>query len=420
MKAGVGLYIILGDSYALLSIKDGEKGVNVITMIISIYKNFFTIIWTELVLTFTLALLLHQLDKRFKKIPWFFLAGVLGGVFGYLMTKISPIGNLSGNSVSSNFYFSFSLLKEKYKMDHKISDMLHISPKKSIAALGFLRSPKMWLQICGVELITIIEVTLMTQICNQNLPEPNFNIRLSLLGIGATNFVNYLFGLLPVTTPVGRNTMAILTGANHRIYHLLNIICMGTMLFVLLPVLGFIPSFVVKALNLVICFHLIDIKKIVALGEYNWNYVTITVTIVLLMPLCGMVSALFIGIFLFFCFYKFFNRSELEVWFEDDTRSARVILGGRFGFRKKKEILEQLPEETDLIFVDFGRILRYDCCYLHNYRQLLQMLRNRGNEVVAVGITKVQIEQNEVLKTERWIFEFLGEGEDRERLLEVY
>lgn len=97
------------------------------------------------------------------------------------------------------------------------------------------------------------------------------------MGICISDLVHGLLGLLPVTLAMGRNTVGYATGANHKIFNLLNFLIILLFFFVLLGVFGYIPRSVLKALNFTNAYLLWESHKIFCYWKHNKVYQLILV-----------------------------------------------------------------------------------------------------------------------------------------------
>lgn len=84
------------------------------------------------------------------------------------------------------------------------------------------------------------------------------------MGICISDLIHGLLALLPVTLPMGRNMVGFQSGANHKIFNLLNFLILAVFFFCLLGFFGFVPTCVLKAMNMSSAFLLWDIDRILS------------------------------------------------------------------------------------------------------------------------------------------------------------
>jgi MFS superfamily sulfate permease-like transporter len=86
LRGGTCLYLIVPEIYTLFRIPEENrvKHVNIIAYIISIMENSNNLVYIENIIGLTFGIGMYKFHKNFPKIPWFFIVGVLGAMYGIL------------------------------------------------------------------------------------------------------------------------------------------------------------------------------------------------------------------------------------------------------------------------------------------------------------------------------------------------
>ena len=92
------------------------------------------------------------------------------------------------------------------------------------------------------------------------------NKTVEYLGLAIANAITAILGILPVGFPISRNIVGFQTGANHRIFHFFNFVIMGFIFMVLLPFLKYIPTSVLKSLNLTTACIIMEVPRLFSFG----------------------------------------------------------------------------------------------------------------------------------------------------------
>ena len=86
LRGGTCLYLIVPEIYTLFRIPEENrvKHVNIIAYIISIMENSNKLVYIENIIGLSFGIGMYKFHKNFPKIPWFFIVGVLGAMYGIL------------------------------------------------------------------------------------------------------------------------------------------------------------------------------------------------------------------------------------------------------------------------------------------------------------------------------------------------
>ena len=81
---------------------------------------------------------------------------------------------------------------------------------------------------------------------------------MELISLGLINIFLSLLGLFPVSIPMGRNLLALKTGVNNKIFHLLSAILLFLFAFSLWPIMKYLPILTISILNASLGIMIID------------------------------------------------------------------------------------------------------------------------------------------------------------------
>ena len=108
---------------------------------------------------------------------------------------------------------------------------------------------------------------------------------------------------MPVTYPMGRNIIGYASGANHRVYNLLNFLVLAIFMFSLLSLFGYIPTCILKSFNITNALVLWKGGKIFGFWKFNKFYQIMVVLISLGMMLTDVSIILISGMAITFLYY---------------------------------------------------------------------------------------------------------------------
>lgn len=138
-------------------------------------------------------------------------------------------------------------------------------------ALGVVFTFEFWINALSLQMITMIEATI-TLSMYQSITQEAADVRKEFMGICISDLVHGLLALLPVTLPMGRNMVGFQSGANHKVFNLLNFLILAVFFFCLLGFFGYVPTFVLKAMNMSSAYLLWDIDRILSYWRVNKFY----------------------------------------------------------------------------------------------------------------------------------------------------
>lgn len=110
-------------------------------------------------------------------------------------------------------------------------------------------------------------------------------------------------GILPVGFPIMRNIVAFETGASLRIFHVFNLIIISSIFLVFFPLLSFIPTCIIKAINFATAFLLMDFGRLFSFRKISWVYQVIAITIPLMNCITDITTNIFLSLIVSLIYY---------------------------------------------------------------------------------------------------------------------
>lgn len=130
LRVGTCLYLIVPEVYFLLRVPDRVKEVNILKFIGSVYEHSSEIQYLECITAIILSLSVLALHKWKSKVPWFFLIGIIGSIYGMVQESHTHIDG--GKKPHS--WPVFPLLKHNYRMSSSFSSIFEtFMPLKNCA-----------------------------------------------------------------------------------------------------------------------------------------------------------------------------------------------------------------------------------------------------------------------------------------------
>ena len=158
-------------------------------------------------------------------------------------------------------------------------------------------------------MVTILETSI-----SMKLSEAILMIRgkkkLEVLGLAISNFIAGIFGVLPLSLPIGRNLLALRSGASSRVYLL--IACVLSILFgwIIWPWMKFLPLITVSVFNASLGVLLIDSQVFYNYWKFNPKYAIIFTLIILSCFFVDLVFCMILSWMFFLALYMQMPNSE--------------------------------------------------------------------------------------------------------------
>lgn len=296
---------------------------------------------------------LNKLHSLLPKIPWFFIIGVIGICLG-LGFKFSDIKVLP-------------TLQDNYEINIKLEDFLTFQPLLLVEGLTQLMNPSLIISTLGMELIILVEGVLTIEV-SESICNKKVNIFMEYLGLSVINGATAVMGILPVGFPITRVIVALESGASLRVFHIFNMIFISLIFLFFFPLLAYIPTCILKAINFATAFLLMDFGRLLSFRNISWMYQIIAITIPIMNCITDITTNIFLSLIISMAYYivsiKMFKvtNGDIEISTQiieenDDKGKIQIfILKGFFNFDRKDHILALVDSDTDKVVLDFTNI----------------------------------------------------------------
>ena len=280
------------------------------------------------------------------------------------------------------------------------------------------------------------------------------NIKLEMLGLAATNILSGALGLLPLSLPVGRNLLALRSGATNRVYMLFSTALVVMMGWILWPYMKFLPLFTVSVFNISLGFLLLEPSMFSHYFKYSPRFGILYMLIVASCFFANLIFVLCISWFLFIAFYiqskSQWNHSregidgnhyyaivdnedfkkmvldrekrlermqqaheQVSLFQTETVENLEEMLQsccvyqfrGRFSFWEYKAHLQNMKvQEKNFVVLDFSRVIDNDIEYLDEYERMIQSLEDEQDfQFRVTGFRESDVRENIFYKRVRWV-----------------
>lgn len=402
--------------------------------------------------TFVLgSIMLAYLMVRWKKVPWHAIFFVLCVSVGILdsTAQVSTLGE-AWNS-EGNFHEDLGKLVKGRINEH----FKHAS---------ILIDPYFLINCIVLAMVTILETSISMKL-SESILKRRGKKRLEIVGLAISNFIAGIAGLLPLSLPIGRNLLALRSGATHRIY--LIIACVLTIFFgwVIWPYMKFLPLITVSIFNASLGILLMDSRLFNNYWIYNPKYAIIFTLIVVSCFFVDLVFCMILSWLFFLAFYmqmpsdeayslgdlsqfenmvesyskissnsllnlkKNLGEGELE---DDDEENETLVnskvegkenivskiksdavlyeLKGRFNFLFYRTHVANLRHlDKKYVILDFSYIFSNDVEFIQEYFSFIRKLSEESFVLYVTGIPEYRV-QKDVFLRGTWVEEFYLKG----------
>ena len=257
--------------------------------------------------------------------------------------------------------------------------------------------------------------------------------RLEIVGLGLANLVAGVFGILPLSLPIGRNLLALKAGATERYYLVLSCFLTVVFGFLIWPLMEYLPMITVSIFNAALGMQLLDPEVFGNYWKFSPKYASIFSLILLC---CFFVDVTFCMVFawgFFMVVYmqgkdeenffeildgeKFYrevlefdkNWKEKEMGDEEGeglvkdkelgmnlarvkARGVVYVLKGKFSFMFWKNHMTNLKYiGKEVVVLDFRDVIEDDGEFLQEYCRLAMKVMEEGFEIWVSGIPKERV-----------------------------
>lgn len=407
--------------------------------------------------TFVLgSIILAYLMVRWKRVPWhaiFFIVCVIVGVLdsGNQVNTLGEAWNSEGN-----FHKALGNLVSKRINEHfKHAEMLI--------------DPYFMINCIVLSMVTILETSISMKLSEAILKRRGKK-RLEIVGLAISNFIAGITGLLPLSLPIGRNLLALRSGATSRVYLL--IACLFTIIFgwVVWPYMKFLPLITVSIFNASLGILLMDSRLFNNYWLYNPKYAIIFSLIVISCFFVDLVFCMILSWLFFLAFYmqmpseeaysigdinqfenmvisyKAANKDNIlnlrknlgngilkrDIEDEDDDEietlvnsninhdedlvgkiksdAVLYILKGRFNFLFYRTHVANLRHiDKKNVVLDFSYVFSNDVEFIQEYFSFIRKLSEENFDLYVTGIPEYRV-QKDVFLRGTWVEEFYLKG----------
>lgn len=240
--------------------------------------------------TFVLgSIILSYLMVRWKRVPWhafFFIICVMVGILD------------GGNQVNT--------LGEAWTSEGKFHEDVGKLVSKRINEhfkhASMLVDPYFLINCIVLSMVTILECSISMKLSEAILKRRGKK-RLEIVGLAISNFIAGIAGILPLSLPIGRNLLALRSGATNRVYLLIS--CVFTVFFgwIVWPYMKFLPFITVSIFNASLGILLMDSRLFNNYWMYNPKYAIIFTLIVVSCFFVDLVFCMILSWLFFLAFY---------------------------------------------------------------------------------------------------------------------
>jgi MFS superfamily sulfate permease-like transporter len=373
IKLGTGAMLIMGEIYSLTGTKDKTTAVTLSNFLADVVTKSSMIRFNELIIGVCVGIGLYFINNRWKKIPSIFILFVIGIAYGYFgkgesgTSGLILLRELSPGEFKNHSFFSWD--------GNHLADALH-----------GLRHPMVYFYGAGIVLMILFEMCISIGL-NEDAFDQKVKRKREFFSLSITNGIGFIFGLLPLSVPVGRVQFALKLGADHRLF---NLFCVLILLFLYIfcfDIIGYIPISFMKGLNILISLILMEFNVLSCYHRYSkiicfamlWVVICM-LTMNLLLSLAGCVIGYFIIYHL-----RVKNLPNDQKLAADGT--LEVTLRGRYASEKIAPLIHYCRQNRIFkLKLDFSEVITSEVNYLRNYRESIQALQKTVKKLQIVGL----------------------------------
>lgn len=247
-------------------------------------------------LTFILGtIILSWLLITKPKYPWHAVFFIVCAVVGFIFQKTEAKEHLLGAAWNSN---SKNLKADLKKL---------LSDRKTRPFYGFgnpevLSDPYFLIYCLMLSIVTLLECS-VTMKLSESILQIRGKKRLEILGVGFCNILAGILGILPFSLPIGRNLLALRSGASNRTYLLLTALFTFFFGWVVWSYMQFLPIICISIFNASLGILLIDAEFFMQYWIYCPKYALVFTAIVICCFFTDLVICMIFAWILFFVMY---------------------------------------------------------------------------------------------------------------------
>lgn len=143
-----------------------------------------------------------------------------------------------------------------------------------------LLNPYFMINCITLTMVTILEGSITMKL-SELIMVKKINKQLEFVGLALSNFLAGVFGILPMSIPIGRNLLALRSGASHRIYLLISAFFVVLFGFIIWPYMKSLPMITVSVFNASLGVLLIDTELFHNYWRFSPKYAIVFTLVIL-------------------------------------------------------------------------------------------------------------------------------------------
>jgi MFS superfamily sulfate permease-like transporter len=305
LKFATGLALVVNEISHMLGLPTNPQGrYDLVSVSRHVYDHRNLISPTAVAVCITGVILLSIGMAKKPNIPWHFLFLIIFLSAGYLLSN----KGVGVSQVGENWTGTFHLHKEVSKL---LNEPLHSRFSKTdiVTNAGFLVN-------CGaLAFVTLLEATALIKIVEfylKTIPDK----KAEYLGLGLTNTLAGIFGLLPTSLPLGRNLLGIKAGANSVMYQIFCALLTVLFGYFIWGFMNYLPVVLVSIFNISLAYFLIDFSCLKNYWKMSPKYAAVTTTMLVLSLFTNIIVAMIVSWLIFLIIYRQVNSVE-SYWIGD-------------------------------------------------------------------------------------------------------
>lgn len=320
-----------------------------------------------------------------------------------------------------------------------------------------LTEPGFIINSAALAIVTLLETSVLMQLVEFHFKvHPDYKVE--YLGVGISNIISGLFGLLPLSLPISKNLLGIKAGAQDFTYPLMSMVILIIFSYFLWSYMRFLPVLLVAVYNVSLSLYLIELPRIISYWRYSKRYAAIFTGMVVVSLFINVFIAALLALAAFLIMYLrtvpdidsfgsgdidkireqaeiFRTKHEANPQFALNYRRSSLLglsseedqllipppialikealikistdgivyqLRGRFGFLHYKTHLANIRHfGKSPVLLDFSKVIDYDSEFIVQYGKLIKAVKTEMSLYV-VGIPFERV-VNDKMMADTWI-----------------
>lgn len=266
------------------------------------------------------------------RVPWHLFSFGLFFLGGYYYSDTQKGVTTFGEDWGADAHFH----KEFAKFAH--------SPKHSVFSMwGSITDPAFLINCGALAFVTLVEMSATLKLAEFTLKKPADN-KAEYIGVGVSNLIAGILGILPLSLPIGRGLLGIKAGANNYLYPIMSCVFTFLLGYFFYSSMRYLPVILVSIFNVSLALLLLNISHLINYFKMSPKYALVSVSIVILSLFTNIVAAMVLGWFIFGLLYMqvpnidLFARGDID----EIIREAKI-----FECKRGEEGSQPYPEDSD-------------------------------------------------------------------------